>query len=176
VKNVNAQSILGQDLLNIEMIQMKVKEEFATIRDVMKLTTLIMVMEDSSYLRKKLVALMKEETEKTGKIMIQKALDDGKITEKEITRLETVYGARRDEVAEIFKLYYDTGIEIDDGNKGEKHHIMVTVKGSGIWNMREYIKEKYGLVVLNEKEAIEFMQDIEFNKKFGIKNKYDFGG
>lgn len=146
------------------------KEEFAVMKDIMMLTNLIMIMDDG-YLRKKLVEFMKVETVKTGNILLQKALDEGKITEKEITRLGKVYGAKRDEISEIFKLYYDTGVEIDDGNK-ERKHIMVTIKGSGIWNMREYIKEKYGLIVLNQDEAIEFMRDIEFNRKYGLKSKF----
>lgn len=115
--------------------------------------------------RDKVIALLCAEGERTGKLMLEKAISDGRIDEKEITRLNKVYGARRDEVSEIFKVFYDTGIQVDGGDNKVEKKVMVTMKGSGIWNMRDYIKEKYDMAVLSPDEAKEFMLELQFKMR-----------
>lgn len=144
----------------------KEKMDYATSQDLIALTAFASLqLERGSYLFKELGNFIIEQTERTNKKIMEKAIAEGKIDEVEIAELIKKYKVERKDIAEIFKFFYDKGISIESLKRKEESVYMITIKGSGIWKMRKYIKEKYGMIVMEADEAMKKMMEIDKENK-----------
>lgn len=91
------------------------------------------------------------------------ALEDKKITEDKITELITKYKVTRMDVGEALKHLYDNGIEVDSGID-KKKVIMVTMKGSGIYKLKNWLKKNYNVEVMLPDEMMNQITKIEQEK------------
>lgn len=113
--------------------------------------------------REKLIKILEDTHNENSKLLIKQAIKDKHIDNKEIARLIKKYDVDKKDVAEIFKMFYDEGIAaIDDGKSNSIN--MVTEEDSGIWKMKDYIKEKYGFEVITTKQALDKMDTASLNK------------
>jgi hypothetical protein len=138
------------------------EEKFATTKEMIELTAIIIMMPDG-YLRSKLVKLSREELDKTNRIMLELAIRDKKITEEEIKELNIKYGATRKDIAEIFKVYYDTGLKVKDGTD-EDRFVMITLKTTAVYRMKDYIEKKHNLLIMTQEEAADYMEKIRIEE------------
>jgi len=108
-------------------------------------------------LRKKMIEFISIELKTTALFVLDLALKDKRITEEKIDKLIKKYGVKRLDIAEVFKLYYDKGIMIEDDSKEDKKFLM-TIKDSPLWKLKDYVKKEHGFEVIDAKETYEKLQ------------------
>ena len=122
--------------------------------DLMKLSLMIKALE-KGYLRDRLIKLLDYEGNKAAKKVLETALKDGHVTDEQVEYMKQTYGAKQREIAELFKVHYEMGMQIDDGKPENSQAVMVTMKGSTIWKMKDYVKENFGIKIIEHEEMMQ---------------------
>lgn len=89
--------------------------------------------------------------ENVGANFLELALDDGTITEEEITRWTKKYSVTKEEIGELVKPGYMNGFSLDTKSKKETV-ILITVPNSGPYRMRHLAVRRFGVKVITHIE------------------------
>jgi len=121
---------------------------------------------ENKLLKEKLRDFFIETIQENQKNILINAIIDGHTNQEEIDMLMKKYDVKEDVISEIFKHKYDEGIKHDDGKEDNSMYMLTIDKTTGLYKMKDYVKERFGLIVLLPHEAIEkFEEEDNFENK-----------
>jgi len=135
-------------------------EKYLETKDMMEITLYIGSLE-KGYMQSSLKEWFIAEAAKSNKIVLDEAIKDKKVTERTISTLMKKYDATREDVAQIFKVFYERALFFDSE---DKRVVMVTTKNMAVWRMKDYLKKKYNFIVMTPEEAANQIQDSQKTK------------
>jgi len=137
-------------------------DEYLETQDMMEVTLYIGSL-DKGYMQTSLKEWFLAEADKANKIVLDEAIKEKRITERTISSLMKKYDAKREDISQIFKVFYEKALFIDDGDE-EKRVVIVTMKKMAIWRMKDYLKKKYNFIVMTPEEAAKNIEDTKKTK------------
>ncbi len=138
-------------------------KEIIPTSDFAKISSLLMVLKNEE-LKTKIKNVIIEALNQNQQRIVVRAIEDGYATVKEINEIKTKYQCDDSVIAELFKHKYDEGFVLDD-EKEENSIMLITVKGSKVYQMKDFIKEKYDINVILVDEAIKKVNNYDKSKK-----------